>query len=132
MVVASTAQDRLKVITDYFRLQLRKKSFEDPAIIKAIRLMKKRQGMVNIRELASEFCLSQKQFERRFTQYSGFTPKLFCRITRFESAFWNCRGYDTLTAAAHAYGYYDQAHFIHDFKKFSGFSPNKFFSLVGY
>jgi AraC-like DNA-binding protein len=132
MTHALTAHDRLGVLTDYFKAQLRKKRFEDPVIVNAIRYVRKHSGMVTISELASQFCLSQKQFERRFTAYSGFKPKLYSRIVRFESALWNSKNYNTLTEAACAYGYYDQAHFIHDFKKFGGFAPNHFFSLAGY
>jgi AraC-like DNA-binding protein len=132
MANAMTLEERIKILTGYFKIQVRKRRIEDPLIARAIQLIRQQHGIMNVSELASEFCLSQKQFERRFTAYSGFKPKLYSRIIRFESALWNCRNHDTLTMAAQTYGYYDQAHFIHDFKKFSGFSPNKFFSLAHY
>ena len=129
---AITAEKRLEVLSGYFKAQLVKGRFEDRLIIKSIKQIKRNQGIVNINDLASEVCLSQKQFERRFVEYSGFNPKLYARIIRFEAALWDRRSYNTLTGVAHAYGYYDQAHFIRDFKIFSGFSPTKFFSLTGY
>ena len=132
MTNAITVQKRVEIISRYFKMQLIKGRFEDPIIINAIKQIRKSQGITNITELASEFCLSGKQFERRFAEYSGFNPKLYARIIRFEAALWNRRKYSTLTQLAHDYGYYDQAHFIHDFKMFSGFSPNKFFSITGY
>jgi AraC-like DNA-binding protein len=132
MAHAMTLEERVRILTEYFKAQVRKRRIEDPVIARAIQLIRKQHGIMNVSQLASEFCLSQKQFERRFTAYSGFKPKLYSQIIRFESACWNCRNHETLTMAAHTYGYYDQAHFIHDFKRFSGFSPNKFFSLAGY
>jgi AraC-like DNA-binding protein len=132
MSTATSLADRISSLADYFKSQLRKKCFKDPVIFSAIKHIRKHYREININTLASACCLSEKQFERRFSAYSGFKPKLYSRITRFEEASWNCRNYDTLTAAAHAHGYYDQAHFIHDFKMFAGFSPKKFFSVVGY
>ncbi len=70
-----------------------------------------------------------RQFERKFKQFSGFSPKLFSRIIRFQSAI---KKYDDkkmpLTEIAYECGYYDQSHFIHDFKEFSGYSPMQYFS----
>jgi AraC-like DNA-binding protein len=132
MATATSIPERLSSLADYFKSQLRKKCFKDPVMFSAVKHIRKNYKEININTLASACCLSEKQFERRFAAYSGFKPKLYSRITRFEEAFWNCRNYNTLTAAAHAHGYYDQAHFIHDFKMFAGFSPKKFFALVGY
>jgi AraC-like DNA-binding protein len=129
---ALSTQQRVKILSDYFKSRLMKKRFEDITMIRAIKEIRKAHGILHIKTLASEFCLSQKQFERRFAGYSGFNPKLFARIIRFETALWDRKNYSTLTEVAHAYGYYDQAHFIRDFKTFSGFSPNKFFAVAGY
>jgi AraC-like DNA-binding protein len=129
---AGGPQERLNILSGYFLSKLAKKREQDCTIIQATRQIKAQRGIVNIQELAAEFCLSQKQFERRFAAYSAFNPKLYARIVRFESALWDRGSYESLTEIAYAYGYYDQAHFIHDFKTFSGFSPNKFFSLSGY
>ncbi|MEN7547251.1 AraC family transcriptional regulator [Rapidithrix thailandica] len=132
MAMATTVQQRVAVLTDYFKLQLRDKYTKDPVMSGAIQYIKQHKGMVNIRELASEFCLSQKQFERRFKSFTSFTPKLYSRVTRFDAAFMACLSNGSLAEVAYTHGYYDQAHFIHEFKKFSGFSPQKYFSLADY
>lgn len=132
MTNAATPQERLNILSGYFRAQLAKKRWQDDLIIGATRQIKKQRGIVSVQELAAGCCLSEKQFERRFAAYSAFNPKLYARIIRFETALWDRRNYSSLGEVAHAYGYYDQAHFIHDFKTFSGFSPNKFFALTGY
>jgi AraC-like DNA-binding protein len=132
MANAFTTQKRLEILSGYFKEQLAKERFEDKIITRAIKQIRRDQGIVNVNKLAAESYLSQKQFERRFAAFSGFNPKLYARIIRFETALWDRKNYHTLTEVAHAYGYYDQAHFIRDFKTFSGFSPNKFFSLTGY
>jgi AraC-like DNA-binding protein len=128
---AAGTADRIKILTGFFKSQMAKSQVGDNLTSWAVQHIRMRKGNVNIRELAAECCLSQKQFERRFTAYTGFNPKMYSRIIRFEAAFWNCRRYDSLTEAAYAHGYYDQAHFIHDFKQFSGYPPLTFFSLAG-
>jgi AraC-like DNA-binding protein len=126
MAVAAITPRRVKVLSDFFISQLAKKNFEDKVILYATNKIRHVKGIINVSSLASECCLSQKQFERRFRGYTGFNPKLYSRIIRFETALSDSNSYQTLSELAHGSGYHDQAHFIHEFKKFSGFSPNKF------
>lgn len=132
IALATTTQKRVDIFTDYFKSQLKKSRCGDHLILKAVQHIQKFNGNLNITNLSNEFCLSQKQFERRFKANVGFNPKLYARIIRFETALTNRSNYSNLTQTAHAYGYYDQAHFVHDFQSFAGYSPNKFFALSGY
>jgi AraC-like DNA-binding protein len=132
---AASIPDRIQVLVGYFRSQLAqegKGKIHHQNLINTIRYIRKNNGIVNISQLASDCFLTKKTFERRFTAFSGFTPKQYAMIVRFESAFLNCRRFNTLTEAAYTYGYFDQAHFIRDFKSFAGYSPQRFFSLVHY
>jgi hypothetical protein len=55
------------------------------------------------------------------------TPKLYCRLTRFQHALRRLeRGESKLARLALDCGYHDQAHFNHDFRTFSGASPSVF------
>lgn len=84
---------------------------------------------MDVNRLASAYCLSTRQFERHFKDLSGFSPKLYNRITRFSKAMnqYGLQG-QSLTDIAYHCGYYDQSHFIHDFKEFSGYHPGAYFS----
>ena len=71
---------------------------------------------------------SQKHFTQMFRKQVGVTPKSFLKIMRFQKA---VRHIDAATDVdwgeiALASGFYDQAHFIHDFKHFSGFTPEQY------
>lgn len=132
IALATTTQERINILTDYFKSQLKKQRLGDSLIANAVQHIKQHNGNLNIATLSGNFCLSQKQFERRFKANTGFNPKLYARIVRFETALNNRENYINLTEVAHANGYYDQAHFISDFKAFTGYSPNKFFALSGY
>jgi AraC-like DNA-binding protein len=63
-----------------------------------------------------------------FRNEVGLTPKLYCRIRRFQNvvaAIHKLREPD-LAEMALCCGYFDQAHFIHDFRVFSGVSPSAY------
>ncbi len=82
-------------------------------------------GRVDIPKLAATSGLGLRQFERRFVQRVGMRPKLFARIARFEAALETKARFATRswTAVAHAFGYYDQMHMVHDFREFTGVTP---------
>lgn len=88
-------------------------------------------GTKDVRELSAKYCLSVRQFERHFKELSGFSPKLYSRITRFSKATdqYGFQG-KTLTDIAYECGYYDQSHFIHDFKEFSGYHPGVYYAGI--
>jgi AraC-like DNA-binding protein len=104
----------------------------DHRIINAARIIKQTNGSLNLGQLASGAFLSAKQFERKFRETIGYYPKIYSRIIRFESVRDNYDSRRSLTDAAYQYGFYDQAHFIRDFKTFSGFTPGRYFRLNEY
>jgi AraC-like DNA-binding protein len=86
------------------------------------------RSLETVEQLSAQFNLSQRQFERKFTEYAGFTPKVYSRIIRFQSALSHYGSdYKSLTDIAYECGYYDQSHFIHEFKEFSGYHPGQYF-----
>ena len=79
--------------------------------------------------LASESCLSPKQFERQFLQRIGLSPKQFARIVRFDRAFRlkNAQpNLDWLSIALQC-GYYDYQHLAKDYKAFTSQTPTAFY-----
>ncbi len=132
IALAASTAERVQVLTSFFKAQLLRSSSLDTRIAGAVKHIRQQRGNVNIADLAGQCGFSKKQFERRFLAGSGFSPKLFARIVRFENAMRSYPEYPDLTSLAYASGYYDQAHFIRDFNAFSGYSPAKFFALSGY
>ena len=83
--------------------------------------------VTSIPSLVNDFNLSRRQFERKFKEYSGFSPKEFFKIVRFKNAMKeSARGEKSLAQIAIECGYYDQSHFTHEFKKYSGYSPREY------
>ena len=86
-------------------------------------------GRVSVDEMACHANLSRRQLERRFREMVGVPPKMFAEISRFahvvgllheqQEANWQ-----DLT---HACGFFDQAHFIREFRRFAGEAPGSYF-----
>ena len=76
--------------------------------------------------MAGLACLSISQFERRFIQLTGITPKFFTRINRFYNAYQlkdQNPKMDWLRIAVET-GYHDYQHLVKDFKQFSNVTPH--------
>ncbi|WP_373524192.1 helix-turn-helix domain-containing protein [Aquiflexum sp.] len=82
-------------------------------------------------QLASDACLSNRQFQRRFTERTGIGPKLFDKVVRFEKAFFMKNAYPHLDwlSIALACGYYDYQHLVKDYKYFTNMTPTGFYEL---
>ena len=89
------------------------------------------RGQIRMDDLASQAGLSARQLRRIFLEHVGLSPKHFCRIIRFRDSLSRLpqavRG-DCAQVALEC-GYYDQAHFINEFREFSGYTPGEFASL---
>lgn len=96
----------------------------DPIAI-AASFIHSRNGCVSVSALAEASGVGMRQFERRFQAKSGITPKLYCRIVRFEAALRLKAASAQMpwTDIAHALGYHDQMHMVHDFSSLSGGTP---------
>jgi len=70
-----------------------------------------------------EIGVSDRQQERLFREYVGLSPKQYYSVIRFMRAVELLKGQQSLTRIATRSGYYDQAHFIRDFRSFSGLTP---------
>lgn len=83
-------------------------------------------GMLKIEDIASQASISFRQLERQFYQRVGVSPKFFMRLSRFSKAWMMREMNPTMSWINIAYqcGYYDQMHFIRDFKEFAGVPPS--------
>jgi AraC-like DNA-binding protein len=84
-------------------------------------------------KVADRVGLSRRRFIEAFRTEVGLAPKLFCRIQRFQEVLAQIEGQRRVAwaAVAQTCGYFDQAHFIHDFRAFSGLNPTEFLAVRG-
>jgi AraC-like DNA-binding protein len=85
----------------------------------------------NVTEVTGALGMSQRRFLERFRSEVGMAPKLFARVQRFQAVVETVHTLREVnwTDIASACGYFDQAHFIHDFRGFSGFTPSAYLAL---
>lgn len=119
-------------IIEQFLFSTLMRPYPDPLITAAMQKIQFANGNIRVSELAASLHISQDPFEKRFRKTVGASPKQFATITRlrhFISAYTPGR---KLTDAAYEAGYFDQSHFIKDFRVFTGQTPHDFFRSTAY
>jgi AraC-like DNA-binding protein len=125
---AKTHPERAAVASAFFAKKRIRQQDKLRGVEHAVAYVHRMKGQVDIRSLASLACLSQRQFERNFKALTGFSAQTYLRILRFEQAVEKRPASKaSLTDFSLECGYYDQAHFNHDFKLFTGLTPQAYF-----
>ncbi len=108
-------------------LELEQTSKIDQNGIIAIREIIESKGKYQISEICSKVDMSERSLERFCKEYIGLSPKFYSRIIRLAHIF-KLVNEDNHNWVQLSYlgGFYDQAHFIKDFKKFTGEEPTKY------
>ncbi|MBT1702817.1 helix-turn-helix transcriptional regulator [Chryseosolibacter indicus] len=77
--------------------------------------------------VASRYNITPRYMQKLFLTYTGVSPKMFGKINRFQQSLQLVQKKEaTLTSIAHECGYFDQSHFIREFKSFTGFTPSAY------
>jgi AraC-like DNA-binding protein len=100
----------------------------DKLVLAALSLIHISRGSIRIKELTEQLHTSQSPLEKRFRQAVGASPKKFASIVRIKNIIQQYSTANSLTDLGYESGFYDQAHFIKEFKTFTGSTPQKFFS----
>ncbi|MBC7898959.1 MAG: AraC family transcriptional regulator [Saprospiraceae bacterium] len=100
----------------------------DTILNRAVAMICRNQGTIPVDSVARISGISERGLERKFKQKAGLSPKLFSRIVRFQNVLKFLKNNKTgnVSDTALSFGYFDQSHMIHEFKEFSGKSPNAF------
>ncbi|SJZ66992.1 AraC-type DNA-binding protein [Chitinophaga eiseniae] len=85
---------------------------------------------VKISDIARKHSISRQYLNRVFVSHIGKSPAEFRKIHRFRNSIAEKQKAGSLTALSHLTQFYDQSHFIRDFKGFTHFTPSDFFSKV--
>lgn len=99
----------------------------EPAVDRALEIIEATRGQVRVDELAAEIGVSCRHLTRQFERAVGLSPKEFGRVSRFLHALQVMtagRG-RSLTDVALDCGFFDQAHFNHEFRQLAGMSPGE-------
>ncbi len=127
-----TPQKKFAVLEAFLALRARERLAEDRALDFALQEMKANEPNL-VRSLASSVGLSHKGLIDRFHRRVGVGPKFVARVLRFQHIILSIgqRNDVDWTEAAHRAGYYDQPHFNHEFRDFTGLAPAEYLRSRG-
>jgi len=123
--IASAESDQKRIETLEMFLNSRLTKPHDLLVATAVEQMHLMQGKLKIQQLCVNLNISVDAFEKRFRKTAGTSPKQFCSIIRMRHAIdvMSAQTY-ALPDVIHQLGYFDQTHFIKDFKLFTGLTPS--------
>ncbi|TGL59494.1 helix-turn-helix domain-containing protein [Leptospira sarikeiensis] len=124
-----TNSQRIALIEN-FLISEWKDSQPDLLILDSIQKIHKSKGSIKIQDLIKGVPYSMDSFEKKFRSQIGTTPKQFSNMIRMKNLIDDHSEDKTLTESAYSAGYFDQAHFIKDFKTFTGETPKQFFKRI--
>lgn len=123
LLAAADAQARMTVFERALLGRLRRP--RNPMVAFAIEEFRRAKP---VGEVGAQLGVSQRTFINTFAREVGLTPKLYCRVRRFQRVLRMVHGKDDVdwSEVAAACGYFDQPHLIRDFRAFSGLSPSAY------
>ena len=125
---AQTPEQRLSVLEKALGSRMSRGRVGHPAVSYAVRVIERSRGTRPIAEVAGRIGLSTRRFLDLFQSEVGLSPKAFSRMRRFAAALDSIAATQDVdwTNVALSCGYFDQAHFNHDFRAFCGVSPSEY------
>jgi AraC-like DNA-binding protein len=127
VLAAPTPQCKVRVLEQFLTAQAFKPLSRNPAVSFALREFQRPEAPA-VASVTDQIGMSARRFIQVFSQEVGLAPKLFCRVQRFQQVLQivhSGREVDWAEIALSC-GYFDQPHFIHDFKEFSGINPTAY------
>jgi len=117
-----------KIVNDYLKAHIKPKEFDRPRIFNVLQKIQNQKSKAGLPELAEEAGVSTKHLNTLFDKFIGLSPKKFGNILRFNELLQEItkQQNNDWKVISKKFGYYDQSHFIHDFKKFTGLTPSEF------
>lgn len=128
IIQATDTKERIEIIEDFLLDRLNNKVTIDNIVKITIDTLLSTKGSTPINIILKDDLSKRRQLERRFLKQIGISPKQLGKIIRFQTALKMLLNEqsESLTSIAYESEYYDQAHFIRDFKEYTGTTPQEF------
>lgn len=121
---------RIAILETFLLKRLIDKNNMDALTAASVDALLALKGQLSVDQLAEQQSASRRQLERRFATTVGLSPKQLAKIIRLQHTLKNLeqKQFTNLASLAVEHGYFDQAHFIKDFKEFTGMTPKQFYA----
>jgi AraC-like DNA-binding protein len=128
-----TNNERVRILERFLLARIAWDQAPHPAVLFALTSFQAEKERRSISEVTTQLGLSPKRFISLFEEAVGLTPKVYCRVRRFQEVLQRITGGQPVRWADLALdaGYFDQAHFIHDFQAFAGLTPSAYLAQRG-
>ena len=125
---SATHQERIDLLTQFLNLKLWKNEHRFDNVDFAANRIVDCKGIINVGDLMTDLFMCRRQFERKFFQKVGLSPKYYARIRRlgFLCSIMSGKRQVNWQSLLFDCGYYDQAHFIKEFTEFLGRTPTNY------
>lgn len=126
---ASSISERIKLIEIFLLSRLTAIETVDRIVKSTVEIILMANGQLSVDELSRQTNVNRRQLVRRFSSVIGLSPKQLSKTIRLQATFKMLlsKQFTSLTSVAYDNEYYDQSHFIKDFKEFTGFTPKEFY-----
>lgn len=127
MKAAVTTTDKFELVEKWLRQRFDASKSPPQDLVQFVNQLQA-EPVDSLNRLIEAYPASQKKLIGDFKKYVGLTPKYYQRILRFNDLLKRLQNRNEVswTEVAHDCGYFDQSHFIKEFKHFSGFNPQEF------
>ncbi len=128
LIEEKNIETRFRLVEGFMLRKFGSKLDINPCVEFAVNEMTLNPDRLSIGRMNEKIGYSQKHFTEMFRRNIGVTPKSYLKIMRFQKAIRTIDAADNVEwdMIAQDCGFYDQAHFINDFKHFSGFTPEEY------
>ena len=125
---AADIKERIEMVESFLLDRLNHQTTIDNIVKSTIDALLSTGGNASVNAILKGDGSKRRQLERKFAKQIGISPKQLGKIIRLQTALKLLlnRQTESLTQIAYDSEYYDQAHFIRDFKEFTGVSPKEF------
>lgn len=123
---AASVNDCIELLNAWLYQILEKRKQPEPLLLQAIQQIKASEGSLPVHALLKQLQVNERMLERKFKLNTGITPKQYSGIVRMNVSARKLKRLqhrESLTAIAYDNDYFDQAHFIKDFRKYTGITP---------
>lgn len=121
--------ERIHLIEVFLLERLKNAQMIDRIVKSTVETILTGNGQLSVDELSKQINSNRRQLERKFSSVIGLSPKQLSKTIRLQSTLKMLldKNFTSLTTLAYENEYYDQAHFIKDFKEFTGLTPKEFY-----
>lgn len=128
IIHATDTKNRIQIVEDFLLSKLKNQATIDSIVKSTIDILLLTKGTTPIKSIIKNDLTKRRRLERKFFKQVGMSPKQLGKVIRLQTALKMLLNQQTESLAKIAYEseYYDQAHFIKDFKEFTGTTPKEF------